>query len=82
MMPREIYFELSSDGHTYRPGVTVPVNVPEREYGVIIKELAASFPDAEARYVRVKARTYGKLPSWHPGSGGDAWIFVDEIIVE
>jgi hypothetical protein len=82
MMPREIYFELSSDGHTYRPGVTVPVNVPEREYGVIIKELAASFPDAEARYVRVKARTYGKLPSWHPGSGGDAWIFVDEIIIE
>jgi len=24
---------------------------------------------------------YGKLPPWHPGSGGDAWFFADEIVV-
>ena len=35
-----------------------------------------------ARYVRVRAESYGKLPAWHPGAGGDSWIFVDEIIVE
>ena len=66
----------------FQPAVSIPVNVSERDYGVIIKDFTASLNGVEARYVRIRARTYGKLPSWHPGSGGDAWIFVDEIIVE
>jgi hypothetical protein len=35
-----------------------------------------------ARYVRVHAYNLGKIPSWHPGAGGDAFIFVDEIIIQ
>jgi hypothetical protein len=35
-----------------------------------------------ARYVRVRAKNVGVCPAWHPGAGGKAWIFVDEIIVE
>lgn len=31
------------------------------------------------RYIKVFAKNYGKLPAWHPGAGGDAFIFVDEI---
>ncbi len=34
------------------------------------------------RYIKVKAINYGKLPAWHPGAGGDAFIFVDEIEVK
>ena len=81
LMPRQIEFEISTDGQTFRPAVTIPVDVPEKDYGVIIKDFDGSW-QGEARYVRVRARSYGKLPSWHPGSGGPAWIFVDEIIVE
>jgi hypothetical protein len=36
----------------------------------------------KARYVRVHAYNLGKVPSWHPGAGGDAWIFVDEIFID
>ena len=36
----------------------------------------------KARYVRIKAYNFGKIPSWHPGAGGDPWIFIDEIIIE
>ncbi len=82
MMPRQINFEVSTDGKVFRPALSIPVNVPEKDYGVIIKDFAGSLQGVEARYVRILARTYGKLPSWHAGSGGDAWIFVDEIIVE
>ncbi|MGJ8683499.1 MAG: GH92 family glycosyl hydrolase [Nonlabens sp.] len=37
----------------------------------------------EARYVKMKATTYGKLPEWHLGHpfDGTAWIFVDEISI-
>jgi hypothetical protein len=34
-----------------------------------------------ARYVKVKAKNFGKLPRWHLGAGGEAFIFIDEITV-
>jgi hypothetical protein len=35
-----------------------------------------------AKYIKVKAVQYGKLPAWHEGAGGDTHIFIDEIKVE
>jgi predicted alpha-1,2-mannosidase len=35
-----------------------------------------------ARYVKVKAKNFGKLPDWHMGAGGEAFIFIDEISVD
>ncbi|HRS38974.1 MAG TPA: hypothetical protein P5292_07310, partial [Bacteroidia bacterium] len=32
-----------------------------------------------ARYLKVKAVNYGRLPIWHPGAGYPAFIFVDEV---
>ena len=37
--------------------------------------------NANARFVKVKATNFGKLPDWHQGNGGDAFIFIDEIEV-
>jgi hypothetical protein len=34
-----------------------------------------------ARYVKVSAKNFGKLPNWHLGAGGEAFIFIDEITV-
>jgi hypothetical protein len=35
-----------------------------------------------SRFVKVKAYNFGKLPEWHQGVGGNAYIFVDEITIE
>ena len=82
MMPREVDFELSTDGRTFVNAITIPGSVPDKEDGVIVKEYAGTIQSTAARYVRVRARSYGKLPVSHLGSGGDSWIFVDEIIVD
>ncbi len=34
------------------------------------------------RYVKFRAANFGKIPAWHLGSGGEAFIFIDEIIIE
>ena len=36
-----------------------------------------------ARYIKVKAKNFGKLPPRHPGYeyNGEAFIFVDEILI-
>lgn len=35
-----------------------------------------------ARYIKVIAHSIGKCPEWHPGTGENAWLFVDEIIIK
>jgi hypothetical protein len=39
-----------------------------------------TFPNT--KYIKIKAYNYGKLPQWHQGFGGDAFIFIDEITVK
>jgi len=43
---------------------------------------ALEFAPRDARFVRVVAKGAGKIPAGLPGAGNDAWLFVDEIIVE
>lgn len=35
--------------------------------------------NATARYLKIKVKNYGTLPSWHISAGGNAWLFLDEI---
>lgn len=86
-MPRSVEIELSLDGQTFTHVASIPNDVPdgsnpEINAGTIAKDFVKNITRREARYVRIRAVNFGKIPAWHPGSGGDAWIFVDEIIVE
>ena len=86
-MPRRVEFEISLDGQTFTPVLSIPNDVPDgsnpdTHIGTIAKDFVKNVTRQEARYVRIKAVNFGKIPAWHPGSGGDAWIFVDEIIIE
>jgi hexosaminidase len=35
-----------------------------------------------ARYIKVIAKNYGKIPEGKAGAGNAAWLFVDEIQVD
>ena len=80
-MPRRVDFEFSADGKTFGPAVSVANEVSEREGGIVMKEFITTIPPQSVRYIRIRAVNFGKIPSWHPGSGGDAWIFVDEVLI-
>jgi hypothetical protein len=86
-MPRAVSFELSLDGHNFRTVVTIPNDVPDGSdpsvnVGTLAKDFVKNITRQEARYVRMTAVNFGKIPAWHPGHGGNAWIFADEIIIE
>jgi hypothetical protein len=80
-MPASVHFNFSTDGTFYGPVVTIVNDLPDREGRTVMKDFVKTIPPQNARYIRIRAVNFGKIPSWHPGSGGDAWIFVDEIIV-
>ncbi|HJT28791.1 MAG TPA: GH92 family glycosyl hydrolase [Pyrinomonadaceae bacterium] len=80
-MPARVEFALSLDGNSFEPAITIENDVSEKQEGVVTKDFVKSIPPKQARYVRIRAVNFGKIPSWHPGSGGDAWIFIDEIVI-
>ncbi|MEP6635149.1 MAG: GH92 family glycosyl hydrolase [Acidobacteriota bacterium] len=80
-MPRQVDFEFSTDGRNFTPAVSIPNEIGDRDYDVVTKDFVKTIPRQETRYVRMTARSPGKIPAWHAGSGGDAWIFVDEILI-
>lgn len=79
-MPRSVSFEVSNDGKNFQPLGEVKNDVSDKDYQASVKEFGLPVK-ATARYIRVKAVNYGKIPDWHPGNGGDAHIFIDELIV-
>ena len=45
------------------------------------KGLDCRISPATVKYIKIAATPVAKLPSWHPGKGDKAWIFVDEVLV-
>jgi predicted alpha-1,2-mannosidase len=78
--PKQVEFEISEDGKTFTPLTTVKNLVPTQERGPVVQELGAEV-NANARYVRVTAKTGGPLPAWHESAGQPTHIFIDEVIV-
>ena len=81
-MPSRVEIQLSTDGKTFGPAFSIANDISDRQEGVVTREFVKTIPPQKARYIRLRAVNFGKIPSWHPGSGGDAWIFVDEILVK
>ncbi|MCX6271397.1 MAG: GH92 family glycosyl hydrolase [Bacteroidetes bacterium] len=79
--PPEVIVSVSNDGINFREVAVLMTGVSDKDEKVQIKRLTASVK-GEARFIRVRAKNYGKIPSWHPGAGQDSHIFTDEIEVE
>jgi hypothetical protein len=82
LMPVKIEFEVSTDGVEFVPVLSLATDVSSQNYETIVKDFTGTIQPRRVRYVRMRARNFGKLPSWHAGAGGDAWIFADEIVIE
>jgi predicted alpha-1,2-mannosidase len=78
--PKQVEFEISEDGIIFKPLTTIKNSVPIEEHGPAVQELGANV-SAQARFVRVIAKTGGPLPAWHESAGQPTHIFIDEVIV-
>lgn len=79
-MPREVEFYLSEDGENYTLLSRMENSVDPRDYEIQVQDFEAECPTGtSARYVKVKAAQLGTIPDWHPGAGGQSFIFIDEI---
>ncbi|MDR3046552.1 MAG: GH92 family glycosyl hydrolase [Bacteroidales bacterium] len=80
VFPTSVSFDISEDGVLYKNYGVYKNTFPVRNEEEIIQDFTVSKSD-KARYIRIKAKNFGKLPEWHLGAGGEAFIFIDEILI-
>jgi hypothetical protein len=80
--PVAISIAVSKDGTNFGPEVRRDLGVPSGMEDGGVRDVTVPAGGVEGRYVRVTAKNIGTCPPWHPGAGGKAWVFTDEIIVE
>jgi len=80
-LPRTLELAISSDGQEFEV-IGSFAQPPDADPGQRAREYDVALDSRSARFVRVRASNVGTCPEWHPGAGGKAWVFVDEIVVE
>ena len=86
--PKGVKIEYSTDGENWQLYGTVPESqevpgsesVQERQ-GESTTHFFAVIKNVRAKYFKITAENYGKLPDWHLSAGEQAWLFVDEIVI-
>ena len=81
VMPSRVEYYVSDDNITFTLAQTVNNYIKPQDYNIMVASFDAVLENTSARYIKVKAYNYGKLPEWHQGAGSEAFIFIDEIII-
>ena len=81
-MPAEVIVSVSDDGTSFREVARIGHDVPEDADGVVTRDLVTAIEPTRARYVKVLARNFGAIPRWHLGHPDQAFIFVDELLLD
>ncbi len=80
--PSYIELLISQDNAWYESLPIIENDPPEKGQEAFVKPYIFGVAGKDVRYIKILARNIGTCPQWHPGSGGKAWLFVDEIIIQ
>jgi predicted alpha-1,2-mannosidase len=83
LMPKKVTYYVSSDNKEFTKvgEINNTINPKEDQNSIKDFELKLNQP-VKAKYIKVIAENFGKLPEWHQGFGGEAFIFIDEITIK
>jgi hexosaminidase len=76
-----VEFAISEDGKQFNTVGRFESPVQPQKGTAYIRDFSQDFEKQPARFVKVIAGNTGVCPDWHPGAGGKAWLFSDEIVV-
>lgn len=83
LMPTKVEYYVSIDNVNFTLAGTIDNTLDPAETENTVTNFGVKLNSAiKAKYVKIKAYNYGKLPEWHQGAGGDAFIFIDEITIK
>lgn len=82
LMPKKVEYYASMNAKDFILLDTINNDIDPKDEKVQIKDFATEILPTEARYLKVKAYYPGKIPGWHQKTGGETYIFIDEVSVK
>jgi hexosaminidase len=79
--PKQFIISLSEDGTNFSPVFGQEIEMAPQGENPKILNLKASFGIKKARYIKIVAPIFEKIPQWHYGAGQPTFLFIDEIMV-
>lgn len=79
--PKQFTVLLSEDGTNFTTVYDKNIEIALQGDNAKILNLKANFLNQKARYIKIVAAVYEKIPQWHYAAGQPTFLFVDEIIV-
>ncbi|HRI60656.1 MAG TPA: discoidin domain-containing protein, partial [Saprospiraceae bacterium] len=80
-LPEKVEVAISDDGKSFLTISETPVT-PAKATDKNETRSIGFTTKVKCRYVRITAKNQGVCPAWHPGAGGKAWLFVDELEIK
>jgi len=82
LIPKNITIFYSNDKIKWiKSKESINISKPYKR-GKFIENISFNKLDFNARYIKIVAKNFGKLPYWHEAAGSKSWLFVDEITVQ
>lgn len=81
IIPKKIEIMISSNGKDFIIYDQKNFNSNPMQEGKFKKEFKFNKKQS-ARFIKLIAKNFGKLPEKHPAAGSNCWIFIDEIIIK
>lgn len=79
--PQQLEYAVSEQGEIFSSVFKYIHSTRETDKNGI-NDFNCALQNTRARYLKISAKNIGICPEWHGGSGGKAWLFVDEVMVE
>jgi hexosaminidase len=80
-LPASVEVLTSKDGKKFTSAGTTS-SFEKDNSGYASGYMKVGFQPVTARYIKVVAKSYGKIPEGKAGAGNAAWLFVDEVQVD
>ena len=80
--PSAMTVELSEDNVTFTEVASVAFPVENQGDKDDRKVYSLSFPTTSARYVRLTVNPVQQMPQWHNAKGNNAFLFIDEVVID
>ena len=81
VLPTSVSYAVSDDGENFNKIETINNEISLMQEGKFKHDFVWEVEKTSGKYIRVSAKNVGKLPEQHPAAGSNAWIFIDEIII-
>jgi predicted alpha-1,2-mannosidase len=81
-MPTEMEIFASTDGKNFASVGIVKNKIDEKNETIQVATLQIDIPLFKKRYLKIKAKNYGTIPTWHLGAGNTSHLFISEVEVK